>query len=499
VAFYKKTMLDTLRLKINRFMATQKGFSPLSAQQYAAYNRYRPEGVKPIFCYLPFNSLTFSMSGQVFVCNYNKNILLGRYPENTIEEIWTGAPANTLREHMRHNDLTYGCNHCQFYFDKGKFTNLRPLAFDKYSAHTTADYPRVMEFELSNECNLECQMCNGNVSSSIRKNQDKLPPLRNPYNEAFVEQLLPYLPHLQEAKFYGGEPFLIPIYYAIWEKIAELNPACNLFLITNGSHWNTKIQTLVEKLNLDIAISIDSLQKERLEKIRKNIVYEKLMENIERFNRVVKAKGKTLSLSFTVQQENWPELPAFIRFCNEREASVYVSYLDSPKAYAISELSKVELQHIVVTLSKETFPLDTALHRHNAQCLQDFLTYVNKYITNANEPQYEDYFYGDQTVNAYTDPLSPVYVRQAATRQQIEQWLNDYISQHPESSSLTVEQITHKLEQAYGDQSPSDQSKLYGMILQSDPPKTTIEILNTKSIDELRALTLPLLPRVVLV
>jgi MoaA/NifB/PqqE/SkfB family radical SAM enzyme len=125
----------------------------------------------------------------------------------------------------------------------------------------------------------------------------------------------------------------------------------------------------------------------------KNIVYEKLMDNIERFNRMVKAKGKTLSLNFTVQQENWPELPAFIRFCNEREASVYVSYLDSPKAYTISELSKAELQRIVVTLSKETFPLDTALHRHNAQCLQDFLTYTNKHITSEQEAQYEDYLY----------------------------------------------------------------------------------------------------------
>jgi len=476
----------------------QKVFKPLDSNQYLAYNRYRPDGPKSIFCYLPFNSLTFSISGQVFVCNYNKNILLGRYPENTIEEIWTGAPANTLREHMRHNDLTHGCNHCQFYFDKGKFTNLRPLAFDKYSAHTTADYPRVMEFELSNECNLECQMCNGNVSSSIRKNQDKLPPLPNPYDEKFVAQLMPYLHHLKEAKFYGGEPFLIPVYYLIWEKLAELNPACNLFLITNGSHWNTKIQSLVEKLNLDIAISIDSLQKERLKKIRKNIVYEKLMENIERFNRVVKAKGKTLSLSFTVQQENWMELPDFIRFCNEREASVYVSYLDSPKQYAISELSKAEWQYIVATLSAETLPTDTPLHRHNAQCLQDFLTYVNKYITNANEPQYEDYFYGDQTVNAYTDPLSPVYVRQAATRPQMVQWFSDHIAQHPACTSLSPEALTQKLDEVYADQAPAELPKLYGMLLQSASPAAAIDTLSTKSLAELRAEALPQLARVVL-
>lgn len=473
-------------------------YRSLDSHQYAAYNRYRPEGPKALFCYLPFNSLTFSMSGQVFVCNYNKNILLGKYPQNTIEEIWNGTPAQTLRQHLRHNDLDYGCNHCKFYFDKGKFTNLRPLAFDKYSAHTTADYPRVMEFELSNECNLECQMCNGNVSSSIRKNQDKLPPLPNPYDDKFVAQLLPYLPHLQEAKFYGGEPFLIPIYYAIWEKLAELNPACNLFLITNGSHWNAKIQTLVEQLNLDIAISIDSLQKPRLEKIRKNIVYEKLIENIDRFNRVVKAKGKTLSLSFTVQQENWAELPDFIRFCNEREASVYVSYLDSPKPFAIAALDKADLEKIAHTLAPETLPRTTALQRHNAQCLTDFLTYVHQYIANHHEPQYEDYFYGNQTVNAYTDPLSPVYVRQAATRQQVVQWLSDHIAQHPTCTSLSPEALAQKLDEVYADQAPSELPKAYGMLLLSGEADAAIATLSTKSIAALRAEALPQLARVVL-
>ena len=103
--------------------STKSKYKPLNSSQYLAYNRFRPEGAKPIFCYLPFNSLTFSMSGNVYVCNYNKNILLGRYPENSIAEIWNSEKAQRLREHMRNNDLEYGCNHCKFYFDKGKFSN----------------------------------------------------------------------------------------------------------------------------------------------------------------------------------------------------------------------------------------------------------------------------------------------------------------------------------------------------------------------------------------
>lgn len=485
-------------LKREKNIENYKKFRSLNSTQYATYNRYRPEGAKPIFCYLPFNSLTFSMTGNVYVCNYNKNILLGRYPENTIDEIWNGAPAQKLREHMRHNDLEYGCNHCKFYFDKGKFTNLRPLAFDKYHEHTTGDYPRVMEFELSNECNLECQMCNGNVSSSIRKNQDKLPPLPNPYDDAFVEQLKPYFKNLREAKFYGGEPFLIPIYFKIWDEIARVNPNCNLFLITNGSHWNKKIESLLQTLNLDIAISIDSLEKERLEKIRKNIVHEKLMENIHRFNRVLKAKGKTMSLSFTVQQENWQELPNFIRFCNEIEVCVYVSYLDSPKQYAIAEMSKPELQHIHSTLSKEIFPETNALLRHNAQCMKDFLTYVTKYIANEQEPQYEDYFYLPENLSeAQKQQLrgkNLVRIKALGTRPEVENHFRAYYEKQHANPPIQLQELMTKIDAVHSNFAASELGKLYGMILEANAAESikTITQLSVSQLQELCANQLPL-------
>jgi MoaA/NifB/PqqE/SkfB family radical SAM enzyme len=48
-------------------------------------------------------------------------------------------------------------------------------------------YPSMLELELNNTCNLECVMCIGELSSSIRKNREKLPAIRSPYDEAFVE------------------------------------------------------------------------------------------------------------------------------------------------------------------------------------------------------------------------------------------------------------------------------------------------------------------------
>lgn len=385
--------------------AELNGYHPIDRKLYKQYNAFRPDGAKPIFCYLPYNSLTFSFGGKVHVCSYNRDIELGQYPKDTIDQIWNGAEAKKLRAHMSNNDLSYGCGHCKFFFDKKKFSNLRPLVFDKYYENTAATFPQVLEFELSNECNLECQMCHGEVSSMIRKNRDKLPPLPMVYDDAFVDQLTQYIPHLKEAKFYGGEPFLIPIYYKIWDKVRELNPGLDLFVITNGTHWNNKIEKLINELNFDVAISIDAFDKEKLERIRKNVVYEKLLENIRRFSEICNRKGKHLSLSFTVQKDNWEQLPLVIKFCNEVNAFIYVSYLERPSRFSIADLSRAELQKIRDYMEPISLPRLTSKERHNNKCFEDFKTYLGTYLANEEEKKYSDYeFKHEQNAAVYRNP-----------------------------------------------------------------------------------------------
>lgn len=349
-------------------------------------------GPKPIFCYVPFNSLTFSFRGDVYACTYNRDILLGSYPKNSIDEIWNSSEAQKLRDHMRHNDLDYGCHHCKYFFEKEKFSNLKPLVFDKYSKVSEKQFPKVLEFEMSNECNLECQMCIGEVSSSIRKNRDKLPPIEMVYDKKFVDQLEKYIPHLDEAKFFGGEPFLISIYYDIWESISRLNPDISMFLITNGTHWNSKIRKVLSKGKFDIAISIDAVDKTILEKIRKNVSHEKLMTNIDNFANYAKENGRHISLSFTAQQDNWREFPKIIELCNSKEAFVYVSYLERPDKFAISGMRKAELIKIRTYLEEFSFLGTEDFETHNKKCYQDFKDFIQKYIDNKEEKKYEEYW-----------------------------------------------------------------------------------------------------------
>lgn len=482
-----KTSLQANR-KYNE--SVEKGFHPLEQKLYKKYNKFRPEGAKPVFCYLPFSSLTFSFNGSVHVCGYNRDVLLGKYPENSIDEIWQGTEAKKLREYMINNDLDYGCRHCKFFFEKEKFSNLRPLVFDKYYQNTDAVFPTVFEFELSNECNLECQMCSGEVSSSIRKNRDKLPPLISPYDDAFVDQLATYIPYLKEAKFYGGEPFLIPIYYKIWDKVKEVNPNLELFTITNGTHWNSKIERTVTELNFDLAVSIDAFDKEKVERIRKNVVYEKLLDNINRFSKICTAKGKHLSLSFTVQKDNWEQLPLVINLCNEVNAFIYVSYLERPIKFSIAELPKDELRKIRDYMENVSLPRLSSKERHNYKCFEDFKNYLDRYIANHDEKRYHDYEFNANPPAATEDkpakraPVNPqIYLRD---HEELLAYVSDEYQRHPElSTRMDQSALFDKLNETLSDFSEDERKVLRGYMIQTKFD-TVLDNISSLSVENLK-------------
>jgi MoaA/NifB/PqqE/SkfB family radical SAM enzyme len=365
------------------------GYKPIDKKNYKSYNKFRPEGPKKLFCYVPFNNMTFSFRGRVLACAYNQKVELGRYPNQSLTEMWFNSEmGNKLRDHMEHNDLSFGCKHCKYFLDNQKFSGLKPLVYDKYSDYKkTKSFPKVLEFELSNTCNFECIMCNGEVSSSIRQNRDKLPPIKIPYDDAFIDQLIEFIPHIEEAKFYGGEPFLIPIYFKIWELIIELNPKVKMFVITNGSTLNSRVKNLIERGNFNIGVSVDSVKKDVIESIRLNVDHEILFENIKYFNDSAKKKGLNLTISFTMMRINWREFVDVIHFCNNQDAILYVSYLKTPPQYALWNLPLDDLKNIFEELKDIKFTDKGYVQENNARCFEDFLTYLENCIEDCEAKQ----------------------------------------------------------------------------------------------------------------
>jgi molybdenum cofactor biosynthesis enzyme MoaA len=306
----------------------------------------------------------FAQDGSVRLCCHNMEYHLGKYPDQSIHEIWNSEAAQKVRQDMRAYRLYDGCNICRTDVEMGAYGEVRAQFFDSLPRH--ASYPTMMEFLLTNTCNLECIMCDGTYSSLIRQNREKLPPIPNVYDDAFIEQIREFIPHLREARFSGsGEAFLIDANYKIWEMIIELNPTCTIMVQTNGMVLNARVKDILSRGRFKIGVSIDSLDKETFETIRPNARLERVLETTRYFSEYALTKKMTFNIALCVMRQNWQELPAFVKLSNELNARTIFHKVYQPAEYSLQTLAPARLLEIITQLELTAPDAHTPLEKQN--------------------------------------------------------------------------------------------------------------------------------------
>lgn len=322
-------------------------------------------------CYAPFVSLYFDQLGFVRVCCQNGAHSLGNLATNSLDEIWNGSQARVLRSALKKYNFNLGCQYCQWQISDGNYTGFL-RQFDRWPVESTTDFwPAQMEFSISNTCNLECVMCNGEWSSAIRARREKLPPLRKVYGERFYADLEKYLPHLRNVKFLGGEPFLAQESFRIWDMMIGLGLETPCHVTTNGTHYNAKIERVLEKLPFSFCISMDGVTKETVESIRVNARFEELRANFLRFLDYTKRRGTSLTLTYCLMPQNWHEFGAYLLFADEHECNVCVNTVLHPAKYSLYQMSAAQLGPIVAALDRESETLLPRLGRNREFWVQE--------------------------------------------------------------------------------------------------------------------------------
>lgn len=313
---------------------------------------------KEVACEAPFQSMRFNHSGNVIACCFNRGNILGKFPDQSIEEIWFGNNVKNLQKAIKNDDFSLGCHSCEKNIKCGNRAATGASQYDSlknYKQHK--NYPTMFDFELGSKCNFECIMCSGEYSSAIRLNREKNEPYFSPYEEnpeLFLEQLTPFLPHLEEMRFIGGEPFLMKVHYYIWDKVLEVNPDIKLNVLTNASILNQRVKSLLEKGNFKISVSIDSLEKETFESIRKNGNFDTVMKNILFFKKIMDERGHTMNFNLCVMRQNWQEIPQYFKYCNENNIKVILHTVRFPAHCSIWNLPLVEIEEIVNYFKQNT-------------------------------------------------------------------------------------------------------------------------------------------------
>lgn len=338
---------------------------------YAAYDNTRLLKNKKYLCHAPFNNMYFNIHGQAGPCW----LTLGEadnIKDKSIRDIWRGEKFQRIREAIRRRDLSYACGTCEANIKSGNYISALAKLYDL--DYPLSDYPVEMEFELSNICNLECVMCKGDLSSVIREKREKLPPVQSPYDDSFVEQLKEFIPYLKEAKFLGGEPFLIPIYYKIWDAIIAINPSVKITVTTNGTVWNKRVQGILQALHFNVIMSIDSFFKDTYDAIRIGSNYGRVMENFEHFRSYAAARNAYMGVSVNPLRKNWRELNKYVDLCIEKNVSLWFNTIVYPHKEALWTLSAEQLEEVYDELSsKKLLP-------QPARCANEvYSTNVNNY------------------------------------------------------------------------------------------------------------------------
>lgn len=338
----------------------------LTATEIQLYNSQRERKAISMPCWAPLKSLYIGFRGNVSVCCFNKTHVVGKYPEQSINEIWFGEKVKDLREKLKEGDFSLGCRGCHEIISAGNFNGLPAKNFD-HLTHNLKGYPTKIDFELSNECNLECIMCRGEFSSAIRKNREKLPPIQSVYDSQFITQLEEFIPHLEHSHFIGGEPFMVPIYLEIWERMIEINPSIKVSVQTNGTILTERIKKILNAIPVGIAVSIDSIEEDNYERIRKNGNFKKVISNINYFREYCRKKGTQFHLSICPMVQNWRELPEMISMANDLDCLVFFNPVYYPKECSLTRLSSEELANIIETLSAVDLPQNTGTQKTNKE------------------------------------------------------------------------------------------------------------------------------------
>lgn len=316
-------------------------------------------------CRAPFTSMYLDPRGDVKACCVNNIHRLGTVVEQPLSEIWFGERADALRSALAAGNFGLGCEACGEAVRRGAGATAQFNSFDHLTLPTSRHlWPSQLELALSNACNLQCRMCNGNLSSSIRLHRERLPPLPTVYTDAFFEDLRQFIPHLTSVVLLGGEPFLGRESVRVLDMLAAVNPNAHCHVTTNGTQMQDWVRDFVTTQRCHIAISIDGASAAVNEHIRVGIDHEQLLRNIGTLRALTRSSGSDSSLSFTLQRANLHEFFDIVVLADRLDMNLHVNHLLSPTSDSVYHLASEELADHLHRLDELAASSDVALDRN---------------------------------------------------------------------------------------------------------------------------------------
>jgi MoaA/NifB/PqqE/SkfB family radical SAM enzyme len=304
-------------------------------------------------CRAPFVSVRLSPDGTVQACCVNEAYPLGSIADASLSSIWWGERSDRLRQAMVDADFSLGCQGCGGPRTLGLRHRSLAANYDHFDVPPTLGWPKHIEFALSNTCNLQCVQCNGDLSSAIRAQREHRPPLRSAYGDDFFEEIQQFLPHLEAAVFIGGEPFLMREVRRVWDLLLELDDPPEVWVTTNGTIWDDRVEHYLHGLKMGVSLSIDGVEPATIEGIRVGAEARSLLENRDRLLAATRSYGSGFKLNYCVMPQNWREYLPFLLEADRLDVDVFPARVERPAEHSLFHLPAPDLRAILDAMSDQ--------------------------------------------------------------------------------------------------------------------------------------------------
>ena len=315
-------------------------------------------------CHAPGMNLYLFANGDLGPCCRNR--AYGNIADTSLRDVWRSDLRADLEDQLAAGRFPASCDLCQAEHQAEGREQSFSASFDAWRAEfdedpTPGDGPERIEFELSNQCNLACVQCNGDLSSTIRHRREHRDRLPMPYGDSFLEELRSMVPGLRRASFVGGEPFLIPIYDEIWRMVEELAPALPCVIVTNGTVWNDRVDQVMQRLDVAPFVSIDAMSEATYRAVRVGGDLERVLDHLDRFQRRAQEHGRIATVVFCVMPENVLELPDLLLHAEARGIAVTTSIVREPARYSVAHLPATRRTELLCLLEQRDAEMTAGL------------------------------------------------------------------------------------------------------------------------------------------
>lgn len=269
------------------------------------------------FCIMPFIHTSTTTNGDFRLCC--RSTRLWDVQNISLKDLWNHKKYKTVRNNLSMGVKDSHCSACWKMEEKGiislrqthNYERLEEHADVVNTWHNTELVPwkiPVVEFKLSNLCNLKCRMCwpkdstpwmqdwdsvkhvydqgeQDYVNTIIESNNMRNKPILNLFesHSEFINEMYEIIDDIKEFEFAGGEPLMDPLHYKMLERIKNPSDVI-LKYSTNLSDLEAKkgrnVVELWKKFKaIRLTISIDGYD-ELNAYIRHGADWQKLKENI---------------------------------------------------------------------------------------------------------------------------------------------------------------------------------------------------------------------------